>query len=247
MWSRADIQKIYGLDRNYLNRLENGDDPLLIPTEIEDSGRQTRLYDDAAMERLWLIQLLHREMGYTLKKVRSILDDPDFDRTKCLNDQIQVLSERRDYIDKLIDLATAMSISGLPPQKIMEHDGMSAHEYVKRFSEDMNNVSEDTKKNVEKVLKSHQFNKSVQLLRNLKKSGVTPESKEAMDTLESAFDVFSATFGKRGSKVMERVGEIFCAGGVLAKNIDEIMGQGAAEYVGTAILSYCKLKDGGLK
>ncbi len=240
MWSRADIQKIYGLDRNYLNRLADGDDPLLKPTKTDNTGRQTCLYDDEAMERLWLIQLLHREMGYTLKKVRSILDDPEFDRTECLSKQIKLLQEKRDYIDKLIDLAIAMNVSGLPPQMIMEHDGMTAQEYVKRFSDKVNNMSADTRNHIDEVLKSSHFNKSVQSLRTLKKNGVSPESQEAMTALESTHEIFSDMFGKGGIKALERVGEMFYGGGVLAKNVDKVMGQGTADYVGTAILTYCK-------
>ena len=48
---------------------------LLKPTEITEAGY--RLYDDAALERLYLI-LLFRELEFPLKDIQAILDAPDF-------------------------------------------------------------------------------------------------------------------------------------------------------------------------
>ena len=55
---------------------------LLKPTRVTESGY--RYYDDAALERLYLI-LLFRELEFPLKDIGAILDAPDFDRNQALN------------------------------------------------------------------------------------------------------------------------------------------------------------------
>ena len=58
---------------------------LLPPAGYTEAGY--RLYDDAAMERLQQI-LLFRELEFPLKEIKRILDSPNFDRSKALEQQI---------------------------------------------------------------------------------------------------------------------------------------------------------------
>ena len=55
---------------------------LLKPTKITEAGY--RLYDDAALERLYLI-LLFRELEFPLKDIQRIIQSPSFDRQKALD------------------------------------------------------------------------------------------------------------------------------------------------------------------
>ena len=54
---------------------------LLHPTGYTDAGY--RLYDDADLERLQHI-LLFRELEFPLKDIKAIINSPDFDRSKAL-------------------------------------------------------------------------------------------------------------------------------------------------------------------
>lgn len=67
---------------------------LLKPTDVTESGY--RLYDDIALERLQSI-LLFRELGFPLKEIKVILDSPDFDRSKALEQQITLLEMKREH------------------------------------------------------------------------------------------------------------------------------------------------------
>ena len=62
---------------------------LLPPTEYTEAGY--RLYDDTAMERLQQI-LLFRELEFPLKEIRRIIDSPDFNRNKALEQQMKLLT-----------------------------------------------------------------------------------------------------------------------------------------------------------
>lgn len=75
---------------------------LLPATEVTDAGY--RMYDDTALERLQQI-LLFKELQFTLKEIKAILDSPDFDRGRVLEEQIQLLELRKEHLQNLIDLA----------------------------------------------------------------------------------------------------------------------------------------------
>ena len=61
---------------------------LLSPASYTEAGY--RLYDDSALERLQQI-LLFRELEFPLKEIRRIIDAPDFDQARALEQQIELL------------------------------------------------------------------------------------------------------------------------------------------------------------
>jgi DNA-binding transcriptional MerR regulator len=75
---------------------------LLPATKVTDAGY--RLYDEVALERLQHI-LLFRELEFSLKEIKDILNSSDFDRNKALGQQIKLLELRKEHIQNLIDLA----------------------------------------------------------------------------------------------------------------------------------------------
>ena len=72
---------------------------LLKPTAKTEAGY--RLYDDKALETLRQI-LFFREFDIPLKKIRSLLDAPDLDERQILKMQKQMLTAKRDRIDRMI-------------------------------------------------------------------------------------------------------------------------------------------------
>ncbi|WP_330586810.1 MerR family transcriptional regulator [Aminipila terrae] len=80
---------------------------LLHPSEVTGSGY--RLYDYAALERLQQI-LLFRELEFSLKEIKQILDSPDFDKNKALEQQITMLHLKKDHLNNLISLALEIKI-----------------------------------------------------------------------------------------------------------------------------------------
>ena len=75
---------------------------LLHPAHRTQAGY--RLYDDAALERLQQI-LLFRELEFSLEDIRKILKNPEFDREKALEQQITLLTLKKQHLEKLIALA----------------------------------------------------------------------------------------------------------------------------------------------
>ena len=83
---------------------------LLKPSGYTEAGY--RLYDDMALERLQQI-LLFRELEFPLKEIKIIIDAPDFDRNKALQQQIELLTMKKEHLENLIDFARGLKLTGV--------------------------------------------------------------------------------------------------------------------------------------
>lgn len=104
----------------------------LLPAMRTESGY--RLYDDAALERLQQI-LLFRELEFPLRDIRTILDNPNFDRRKALRQQIELLTLKKQHLEDLIRLARALQAAGGHTMQFKEFDTSRIDEYTRRAKE----------------------------------------------------------------------------------------------------------------
>jgi DNA-binding transcriptional MerR regulator len=112
---------------------------LLHPADYTGAGY--RLYDDTALERLQQI-LLFRELQFSLKEIRAIIDSPDFDRDKALEQQIQLLKLRKDRLDNLILFARGIKEAGVKHMNFSVFDTDKIDEYAARAKESWGKTSE---------------------------------------------------------------------------------------------------------
>ena len=75
MMTVHEVSKITGVSIRALHHYDNIG--LLPAADLTEAGY--RLYDDAALERLQII-LLFKELEFSLKDIKKIIDSPDFDR-----------------------------------------------------------------------------------------------------------------------------------------------------------------------
>ena len=104
----------------------------LLPAMRTESGY--RLYDDAALERLQQI-LLFRELEFPLRDIRTILDNPNFDRRKALRQQIELLTLKKQHLEDLIRLARTLQAAGGHTMQFKEFDTTRIDEYTRRAKE----------------------------------------------------------------------------------------------------------------
>ena len=81
---------------------------LLKPARVTQAGY--RLYDEECLVRLQSI-LLFKELQFPLKEIARILDSPDFDRNRALEQQIQLLQMRKEHLENLIMLAKGLKMT----------------------------------------------------------------------------------------------------------------------------------------
>ncbi|MDV2682942.1 MerR family transcriptional regulator [Alkalihalophilus lindianensis] len=92
-----EVAELVGISVRTLHHYDEMD--LLKPETITDSGY--RLYSDANLETLQQI-LFFKELGFSLKRIKGLLDDPSFDHEEALIIQKQMLLEKRHRLDQMI-------------------------------------------------------------------------------------------------------------------------------------------------
>ncbi len=105
---------------------------LLRPSEYTGAGY--RLYDDTALETLQQI-LLFRELEFPLKEIRRILESPDFDRNRALEQQIELLTLKKEHLEHLILFARGIKEAGGKDMDFSAFDTTKLDEYANRAKE----------------------------------------------------------------------------------------------------------------
>ena len=93
---------------------------LLKPSQVSEAGY--RLYDEAALERLYMI-LVFRELGLPLKTIQQILDAPDYDRNRALDQQIALMAQKITHLQTRMDFAKGIKLLGV---RYMDFNGFNA-------------------------------------------------------------------------------------------------------------------------
>lgn len=97
MMTVKEISKITGISARTLHYYD--EIGLFTPTEKSEAGY--RLYDDKALENLQQI-LFFREFDIPLKEIKAIMENPNLDRNRILQMQKEMLSAKKERIEKLI-------------------------------------------------------------------------------------------------------------------------------------------------
>lgn len=74
---------------------------LLKPTQVTEAGY--RLYDECALEVLQQI-LFFKELDFTLKEIKIIMDSPQFNRRAAFEKQRELIEIKRDRLNALLNL-----------------------------------------------------------------------------------------------------------------------------------------------
>ena len=217
---------------------------LLNPTEVTEAGY--RLYDDIALERLQHI-LLFRELQFPLKDIKEILDSPDFDRNRALEQQIELLTLKKEHLENLIMFARGIKWLGVRYMDFSAFDTKKMDEYAtqakeswgktdayKEFEEKSKDWTEDTTQNIAKDMMTL-FVEFGDLMR----SGHTPDSVETQTQVKKLQDYITEHFYQCTPQILAGLGRMYSGGGEFTENIDKFGGVGTAEYSAKAIEIYC--------
>ena len=121
------IRENLGISRDELRSYEKAG---LIP--IKKDGCFYRTYNDDEIERIWYIRVF-KGMGYTLKELREIAENDDFDYGPTIEDKIKELEYKKSQIEKHIGLSNYIKLTGrFPsrPKKIGDMKFKEFQEYV---------------------------------------------------------------------------------------------------------------------
>ena len=216
---------------------------LLNPTGYTDAGY--RLYDDTDLERLQHI-LLFRELEFPLKDIREILDSPGFDRSKAIKQQIELLTLKREHLDKLIKFAKGIEKTGVKNMDFKAFDKTRLDEYAKKAKEEWGDTSEYREFAVKDKNRTEEEKKL--MVRNFmllfKEAGTIknedPASDKAQDLVKRIQQYISDNMYNCSKDILAGLGKMYTGGGEFTENIDAAGGEGTAEFVGKAISIYCR-------
>ena len=216
---------------------------LLKPTDVTEAGY--RLYDDAALERLYLI-LLFRELEFPLKDIAEILDAQDFDRNRVLEQQVQLLKAKAAHLQTCIHLANGIKLMGVKNLKFKNWD----HKKIDEYSAQAENLYGKTDAWKEFKGKSENRTKAQEqalgdgLMDLFTKLGtmkeLAPESPEVQAWVKQLQDYITANYYNCTNQILAGLGEMYAGGGSMTENINAAGGPGTGEFAREAIQIYCK-------
>ena len=215
---------------------------LLHPTEYSDAGY--RLYDDAALETLQQI-LLFRELEFPLKDIRKIIESPDFDRGKALEQQIELLTLKKEHIENLIDLARGIKLLGVRHLKFDAFDTKKIDEYAAQAKASWGNTPayKEFEEKSKGRTKEQDRDISLGLMEIFAEFGAIratdPASEEAQALVKKLQDYITDNFYTCSNEILNGLGKMYSGGGEFTKNIDNYGGEGTAEFAHQAIDIYC--------
>ena len=211
---------------------------LLKPTAVTEVGY--RLYDEEALERLQLI-LLYRELGFSLEKIRELLEAPDEERNRILEEQSALLKAKAEQLQNRVHLANGIKLIGVKylefknwdPNKIDEYQAQAEILYGKTEAWQQYKAK-PAQKVKEAGAKVMDFFAELGGLKEL-----PPESEAVQAWVKSLQEFFTANFYDCTLPVLQGLGELYAGGGSMTENIDAAGGKGTGAFAKKAIDIYC--------
>ncbi len=211
---------------------------LLPPTSLTEAGY--RLYDDTALARLQSI-LLFRELEFPLKDIKRILDDPSFDQTAALADQIRLLELRREQLGQLIALARETLETGVTPMKFDAFDKTEQERFAAEVKEKWGGTA--AYREYRQREKAGGAGDPAELMARFAELGglkhLPPAVPEVQTAIRSLQQFITDHFYTCTPEILAGLGEMYAADDRFRQNIDKAGGEGTAEFAAQAIRVYC--------
>ena len=239
MMTVSEVSKLTG---NSVRTLHYYDEiGLLKPTEVTGAGY--RLYDDDALARLQNI-MMFRELEFSLKEIGRIIDSPDFDRQKALEQQIELLRLRKERLEQLIEHALELQKKGVKEMDFRAFDRSRLEEYERKAKEmwgDTEAYREYEKKT--EGYSGEMIEKTAEDMMKIfaefgKIQDKSPDSTEAQGLVRKLQAFITDNYYTCTDQILAGLGLMYAAGGEMTDNIDAAGGAGTAEFAAEAIRVY---------
>lgn len=212
---------------------------LLHPEEATESGY--RLYSDRNLAALQQI-LFFRELGFPLKQIKSILQDPDYRAAEALQMHREMLLEKRRRLDALIR-NVEMTIQDAEGERIMsgkerfEGFNFSHNPYEQEARERWGNEAVDRANEYAKGMGKHDQDAFNDLYRRLASvRHLQPDSHEAQEAVGEWYRMLQR-FGSYSPEMFRGLGQMYIDDERFTRNIDQF-GEGLALFMRDAMAVY---------
>lgn len=241
MYKISEISKISGVS---IRTLQYYDEiGLLKPAKVTERGY--RMYDDTNLSKLGEILLL-RELEFSLKQITEILTYPGYDRKSAIDSQIELLTMKKERLEKLIEFAEKVKKDEVNKMDFKafdnrEYENLQAEAKERWGKTDAYKEFEDRSKN---KTKDSPMRSGAEMMKIFAELGVikdrSPDSREAQLLVKRLQDFITKNYYTCTKEILASLGMMYTADKRFTASIDNAGGAGTAEFVGKAIAYYCK-------
>ncbi|WP_457943076.1 MerR family transcriptional regulator [Caproiciproducens sp. LBM24188] len=221
---------------------------LLHPDETTEAGY--RLYGEPALERLQQI-LFFRELGFPLKEIGQILNDPSFDRNKALENHRNLLVLKRNRLDGLIALVD-QTLKGESNMSFQEFDLSEIEAAKKQYGQEAMERWGNTEAYQESVHRTKQYGKKEwasisgefdHIFRQFAaKRSLGPAHPEVQQLVADWQNFLTENFYHCTDEILSGLGQMYTADERFTKNIDGKYDDGTADFISQAIAVFVERK-----
>ncbi|RAI83707.1 DNA-binding transcriptional MerR regulator [Paenibacillus pabuli] len=213
---------------------------LLTPDEVTSAGY--RLYSDANLEMLQQI-LFFKELDFSLKDIKEIINNPSFDREEALNMHRHILLEKRQRLDLMIATIdkSVQHVRGeikMTAKEQFEGFNFSQHPYEQEARErwgdqavDQANQKLHKQSSEEQKAMSDQMNSIYTRLAAIRHTD--PNSAEAQSGISEWYSYLN-NMGNYPPEVFRGLGQMYVDDERFTRNIDQF-GEGLAVFMRDAM------------
>jgi len=214
---------------------------LLHPAQMTKAGY--RLYDDTDLERLQSI-LIFRELKFSLKEIRNILDSSGHDRNEILEHQIRLLRLQKEHLENLIDLACGIKLIGVKKLDFSAFDTSKIDAYAAQARASWGKT--EAYKEFEEKTADYTGEKwtavSVNMMALFTEFGrmrtLAPSDETVQQQVAKLQAYITEHFYTCTKEILQGLAAMYAGGGAMTENIDKAGGKGTAAFVERAIQIY---------
>lgn len=216
---------------------------LLKPSGHTEAGY--RMYNEVALERLQQI-LLFKELEFPLKEIKRIIDAPNFDKNKALEQQIELLCLKKEHLENLITFARNIKSIGVNKMDFTAFDTKKMDEYAKRAKEQWGQT--DAYKEFEEKSQGRTKDQETAVSRDFMNLFAEIGTMKDMDPADEQVQLqvkkiqmyITEHFYDCTKEIFGSLGKMYGCGGEFTENIDKAGGIGTGEFAAKAIEIYCR-------
>jgi len=247
MYMINEISKLTGVSIRMLHHYDKIG--LLVPSKRNNSNY--RVYSEEDVARLYQI-LLFKELEFSLKDIKSILDDEGFDKEEALRVQKKLILEKKNRLEKIIESIddTINNIGGKTMSKkdfkAFSYDEIKAHqEKYKEETKQKYGKSDAYKESKEKTSK-YSKNDWENIMEDAgviyeelaKLMDRNPADDEVQVLVQKWRDYITNNFYNCTIEIFRGLALMYVADERFTNNIDKY-GQGLAKFLSDAMNIYC--------
>ena len=215
---------------------------LLMPAFV-DKTTGYRFYDEKSFLRMQEI-LFYRELDFSLKAIREILSSPNYDKSKALNEQKQLLTLKKERLERLISaidgavkgetIVKAFDNSEFEKYKAETKEKWGKTDAYKEHAERTKNYSKQKWNDLAEGM-GHIMAEFAVCMRKVERS----DSAEAQNLVKMLQNHITENYYICTNEILAGLGQMYVADERFKNNIDK-NADGTAEFICEAIEIYCK-------